>query len=431
MDNTLYLFCSALLISTLVWLLNPFGKLYSLLRYLFKLFHDPQTANLADGVRSFDEMPGPKGLPYFGDVINYLKTSEFKEQMTALENDFAKYGPIFKKTIMGKTIVSVKHPTDVETVFKAEGKYPLRPGQSTKIFLEYQKSRNLPQGLVGLKGEQWSRLRKALAPKMLRPKEIRDNLDNFNSVTRDAIEHMVSIRGADMEILDLDKELAKWATESVGTMAFDLRVGLYDDPPNKDTVKMVEATLDVFTLAGKLNRGWESLLLGFVKTPTVKKFYAAQDLSLSIGQSIVDNKIKELNKMAEEGGKFEENQTVPLLTYLIMKGELTPEEINMNSIGMFRAGVETTTSGLLWLLYDLANNSKVQDKVYEEVVSLIGPNGDFTSESFAKLHYLKACVKETMRLHPVASSWPRLLTQDVVLAGYAVPSGVSIYSLDV
>ena len=56
-------------------------------------------------------------------------------------------------------------------------------------------------------------MRKALAPKMLRPKEIRDNLDNFNSVTRDAIEHMVSIRGADMEILDLDKELAKWATE--------------------------------------------------------------------------------------------------------------------------------------------------------------------------------------------------------------------------
>ena len=62
-------------------------------------------------------------------------------------------------------------------------------------------------------GEPWSRLRKALAPKMLRPKDIRDNLENFNSVTWDAIEHLVSIRGGDMEIPDLDKELAKWATE--------------------------------------------------------------------------------------------------------------------------------------------------------------------------------------------------------------------------
>ena len=56
-------------------------------------------------------------------------------------------------------------------------------------------------------------MRKALAPKMLRPKDVRDNMDNFTAVTRDAIEHMVSIRGIDMEIPDLDKELAKWATE--------------------------------------------------------------------------------------------------------------------------------------------------------------------------------------------------------------------------
>ena len=52
---------------------------------------------------------------------------------------------------------------------------------------------------------------------------------------------------------------------------------------------------------------------------------------------------------------------------------------------------------MLWLLYHLANNPKVQERVYEEVLSLIGPHGDFTSESFAKLQYIKACVKESMR----------------------------------
>ena len=35
--------------------------------------------------------------------------------------------------------------------------------------------------------------------------------------------------------------------------------------------------------------------------------------------------------------------------------------------------------------------------VFEEVNSLIGPHGDFTPESFAKLEYIKACVKESMR----------------------------------
>ena len=62
-------------------------------------------------------------------------------------------------------------------------------------------------------GEDWSRLRKALAPKMLRPKDIRENLDNFIAVTKDAIEHMVAIRGADDVIPDLEGEILKWATE--------------------------------------------------------------------------------------------------------------------------------------------------------------------------------------------------------------------------
>ena len=65
-------------------------------------------------------------------------------------------------------------------------------------------------------GEEWSQLRKALAPKMLRPKDIWENLENFNNVTRDTIDHMLAIRGShgsEGEIPDLEQELAKWATE--------------------------------------------------------------------------------------------------------------------------------------------------------------------------------------------------------------------------
>ncbi|KAL9965305.1 hypothetical protein ACROYT_G029084 [Oculina patagonica] len=275
---------------------------------------------------------------------------------------------------------------------------------------------------------------------MLRPKDVRENLDNFNDVTRDAIEHMVAIRGADNVIPDLEGELAKWATESVGTMAFDERVGLYDEPPNKETVKIIKANFERMRLAGKLSSGLEGLLFRFVKTPFYWKFCEAQDTLFGISQKIVDKKVMELTKMAEEGEVFEENTAVPLLTYLIMKGELTPQEININAITMFRAGVETgfsndnvtmfffskTSGGLLWLLYDLSRNPTVQEKLYEEVISLVGPNGDFTPESFASLVYVKACLKESMRLHPGAFGWARTLTQDVVLSGYKVPSGTTV-----
>ena len=48
---------------------------------------------------------------------------------------------------------------------------------------------------------------------MLRPKDIRENLDNFNSVITDTIERVVTIRGEDDVIPDLEGELAKYATE--------------------------------------------------------------------------------------------------------------------------------------------------------------------------------------------------------------------------
>lgn len=70
---------------------------------------------------------------------------------------------------------------------------------------------------------------------------------------------------------------------------------------------------------------------------------------------------------------------------------------NTSKFSIFLLAVFQASSGLLWVLYDLANNPKVQDKVCEEVTSLIGPHGDFTPESFAKLDYIKACVKETLR----------------------------------
>ena len=96
---------------------------------------------------------------------------------------------------------------------------------------------------------------------------------------------------------------------AVGTMAFDVRIGLYDDPPNKDTVKMIQATFDVFEFAGKLTRGWESLLFTIVTTPSYRKFCEAHDTSFRISEKIVDNKVMELKKMAEEGGSFVEDQS--------------------------------------------------------------------------------------------------------------------------
>ena len=51
----------------------------------------------------------------------------------------------------------------------------------------------------------------------MRPKVLEENIDNFNAVTKDTLEHFVKLKetsGLGEEIPDLEGELSKWATES-------------------------------------------------------------------------------------------------------------------------------------------------------------------------------------------------------------------------
>ena len=91
-------------------------------------------------------------------------------------------------------------------------------------------------------------------------------------------------------------------------MAFDIRVGLYEDPPNQDIVKVIQATFDGFKYLGYLNRGWESRLYRFFTTPSYRKFCETQDTQFNVGQKIVDEKVAELEKLRGDGDEFVEDQ---------------------------------------------------------------------------------------------------------------------------
>lgn len=61
---------------------------------------------------------------------------------------------------------------------------------------------------------------------------------------------------------------------------------------------------------------------------------------------------------------------MPLLTYLITKGELTPKEINVNCILMFRAGVETVNiMEHLYLLLRISTPLKLRAECLNSLLS--------------------------------------------------------------
>jgi len=49
-----------------------------------------------------------------------------------------------------------------------------------------------------------------------------------------------------------------------------------------------------------------------------------------------------------------------------------------------------------------------------------------TSEDLSKLKYITMCVKETMRLFPIAPYVAKLLSEDVIANGQRIPKGMSV-----
>ena len=72
------------------------------------------------------------------------------------------------------------------------------------------------------------------------------------------------------------------------------------------------------------------------------------------------------------------------------------------AIEILEGGVETTASATLWLLglYALSKNSKVQEELYREISSVVKDSVTISADMLTNLPYLKACVKEQMRLVP-------------------------------
>ena len=92
-----------------------------------------------------------------------------------------------------------------------------------------------------------------------------------------------------------------FAHVGIGTVAFDTRLGLYEDPLPQEALKFINAVQNFFLLTQKLTFSIPSnMVRRYIDTPALKKFLKVADDILDIGQGFVDKKMRELKKMAEK-----------------------------------------------------------------------------------------------------------------------------------
>ena len=78
------------------------------------------------------------------------------------------------------------------------------------------------------------------------------------------------------------------------------------------------------------------------------------------------------------------------------------------------------------LFYNLAKNQDVQDRLYQEIMKTLPEDGILTDSSLDQMSYVKACLKESFRMHfPTPFGSRRILGEDTILKNYRIPKGVS------
>lgn len=83
-----------------------------------------------------------------------------------------------------------------------------------------------------------------------------------------------------------------------------------------------------------------------------------------------------------------------------------------------------------FLLYQLASNPDKQRALQDELDREIpDPSAPLDGAVLERLKYLRATIKEAMRIQGTITAMTRTTSQDIILMGYHIPKGVSPVSL--
>ncbi|XP_052718535.1 probable cytochrome P450 CYP44 isoform X1 [Crassostrea angulata] len=365
-------------------------------------------------IRHFDEIPGPSGiyqLPYLGLLLQmkpFTKYAKDNMQQRVL-NWTQKYGPICKQRLGNDWYVFLTDPNDVEKVFRNDRKFPFRGVLPlTKV---YTKRTNASPGLTGLNDEEWYTLRKSAQRAILRQKAVYKYLSAISVIADDFVD---KFRGQ-CQIDDVLHHLMEFSTESAGRMCFGVRLGCISKPEQTsqtETMKHVETFLDCFG-----NQFYVIPWFKLFRSP----FYRRYEKSADYLKRQTEQYIRAYKERIQSSGSPEVSQS--LLSDLSSDSKLTTADIQRTLIDVFVGGIDSATSSITILLFNLAKNLEKQDLLYDELEKHVPKFGPIDGTILCNLNYLKACIKESMRLvFPVPVGTARTLDKDIILRGYRIPA---------
>ncbi|KAK7268453.1 hypothetical protein RIF29_21151 [Crotalaria pallida] len=144
---------------------------------------------------------------------------------------------------------------------------------------------------------------------------------------------------------------------------------------------------------------------------------------------ILDGLIDKRIKLREEKHYVTNNDMLDTLLNISQKNSQMMDRIKIRHflLDLLIAGTDTTAYALERAMTEVLHNPGVMAKAKKELEQIIGKGNPIEESDVARLPYLQAIIKETLRMYPPAPLLlPRKAKVDVEIFGYTVPKGARV-----
>ncbi|KAK4406000.1 cytochrome [Sesamum angolense] len=338
--------------------------------------------------RKLRHPPGPPGLPFFGNLLQY-DPSNLHLRLAKLSE---KYGPLMSMTLVGKPMIIISSARVAKEALKHNDlAFSSRPSFICSRKLTYNN-----RGIAfSPYTEYWREMRKMVVLRLFTLKQV----NSFRPAREEEVARMVKeiFRRANAQLpVNINETALSLSSSMICRFALGKR---YDEEGGSEKrrfdrllEKLQELTLQIFVGDFFPWLGWTDNLCGRV--------------------SRLEKGFKDLDSFYEE--LIEEHLSPN-----------RPESMNGDILDLLIQLREDRSSSVQidW--------DHVKGVLMQEIRSLLGKKGSIAEDDIHKLPYFKAIVKETLRLFPPAPlSVPRLTTKASVIDGYEIESNTIVYVND-
>ncbi|KHN09046.1 cytochrome P450 83B1-like [Glycine soja] len=362
--------------------------------------------------------PGPRGLPIIGN-LHQLDASKLNLQLGQLSKT---YGPLFSLRIGFKPALVVSSPKLAKEVLKDHDlDVCTRPPSLGPLKLTY----NALELIFSPYNDHWREIRKICVVHFFSSKRI----SAFSHVRKSEAKRMLQIVSSHVDsskTTNLTEVLMAVSSAIICRLAFGRK---YDDDGAEKSrfhglLNDSQAMLLSFFVSDYIPfLGWIDKLTGMVTR--LEKTFEALDRFL---QEVLDEHLDPNRVKVKQN---EEKDLVDLLLELKKQGrlsiDLTDDQIKAIILDILIAGTDTTAATSVWVMTGLIKNPRAMGKAQEEIRNLSGNKELIEEEDVQKLVYLKAVIKETLRVYAPTPLVPREAIRSFTIEGYEIQPKTIVY----